>query len=609
MYNQYFGFTRSPFENNLDLRFFYLGEAHREVVAALLYFISEGKGFAFVCGDVGTGKTTIINYFLDELPFSVQPIVVSNPDVEYSQLLRYIARKVGVDGEGMDSLDLSDQLQAALEVAANAGQRFVLVVDEAHLLSEQSLEGVRLLSNFETREHKLLQILLVGQYELSHKLDSPNMRQLRQRININRFLSPMDISETMAYIDHRLQVAGAGLTHCFEPGCSKLIYSLTGGVPRKINLLCDHALLICQAKGLPRIDRTVLRQARNVLYSDRLLAPAKIAGRGLGLRKFMAKLFLLGPWLLVLVLAGIFFRGAVGIGLRPNPTGTAGAGTSAIHNEHKQSGVFPGVPGNERGKQASIVSKPQNQPAGAADRRERVVSRQREATAIKQASLAATGEELSSSKSPSHGRANKALENAMPPEGNSLYPRDRIVERDVDTSSPAVPIATAPQSNVDSAVGPGTHDGVPGAAASQIRHSSEILAEKDGKTLPGPVMRGAVDQAPAPEPSLEKTRNMPEANPSPPGPVSATVVKRIDMTGADTRQLERNSAFRKTTKVVERGDTLMKIAMQWYPYDPERGLIAILEANPTIRDQDLIYPGQILTLPQLDSPTGLPLGR
>ena len=211
MYNSCFGFSHAPFENNPDHSFLFLSKDHREVLSALIYFIAEKKGFALVCGDVGTGKTMLINAFLDNLNDSVSPILIPNPKVEYPQILLYIAEKLGIENSGNNILGLIDEIKRALLKFNQNGKSFVLIIDEAHLLSAQSLEDIRLLSNIETPEQKLLHILLVGQYELSHRLNGPEMRQLRQRISVNRFLSPLDSDETNQYIDHRLKMVGSEL--------------------------------------------------------------------------------------------------------------------------------------------------------------------------------------------------------------------------------------------------------------------------------------------------------------------------------------------------------------------------------------------------------------
>ncbi len=208
MYNSYFGFSESPFENNLDQRFLFFSANHREVTAALLYFIKWKKSFAMVCGDGGTGKTMLVNYLLSRLPGNVHPIMIANPDVGYIEILRYVAGILKIDDPGKSELDLVDHVKSALVETGRQKERFVLIIDEAHLLSDKSIEQIRLLSNIETQEHNPFQILLLGQYDLSNKLNRPELRQLYQRIHINRFLAPLDAVETIQYIDHRLNDGG-----------------------------------------------------------------------------------------------------------------------------------------------------------------------------------------------------------------------------------------------------------------------------------------------------------------------------------------------------------------------------------------------------------------
>jgi type II secretory pathway predicted ATPase ExeA len=312
MYNSYFGFSDSPFENRLDQKFLFLSDDHREVLAALLYFLKEEKGFAIVCGDVGTGKTMLINSLLYRLPPSVRPINISNPNVLYLELLQYIARALEVQAGDKTMLELADEVKQALIAARKEGLVHVLIVDEAHLLSDASLEDIRLLSNMETREQRLLQILLVGQYELSHKLDRPEMRQLRQRINISRFLSPLNPDETIQYIDHRLAKVGAEFDGCFEGNCRNLIFKLTDGLPRRINQLCDNALLICMAEGLRKVNRRILEKAGEALSTDLLFTPKSVKGKNFLVRENFRKVFLPAVVGLALLLSGgIWSRGAL----------------------------------------------------------------------------------------------------------------------------------------------------------------------------------------------------------------------------------------------------------------------------------------------------------
>ena len=273
MYNPYFRFSCSPFENTLDQRFLFFSECHDEVIEALLYFVKEKKSFALVCGDVGTGKTMIVHHLLGNLPGSVKPILIPYPDVEYAEILRYIARVLEINPEGKEVLGLADEVRAVLKEASLSGKQVILIIDEAHLLSIKSLEDIRLLSNIEVTEHNLLQILLIGQNELSHKLHRRDMRQLRQRISVNRFLSPMSASETIAYVDHRLRVVGSSFDKCFVSACKDLIFKMTDGVPRNINRLCDTALLVCMTEKRDTVTGRMLKKAHDALQTDVILVP------------------------------------------------------------------------------------------------------------------------------------------------------------------------------------------------------------------------------------------------------------------------------------------------------------------------------------------------
>lgn len=317
VYNNYFGFSKSPFEDNLDQRFLFFSEKHKEVATALLYFIEWKKGFALVCGDAGTGKTMLVNYLLSRLPDSAHPILIANCDADYSVILRYIAGVLKIDAKGINTLDLVDQVKAALVDTTRADERFVLIIDEAHLLSCKCIDQIRLLSNIESHDHNLIQILFLGQNELISMLGRPEMRQLRQRININRFLAPMDASETIQYIDHRLRMAGASFDACFEPECRRLIFKMTKGVPRSINQLCDGALLACMTEKRLKVDRKILK---NVVVDQRnnvLFTPGSHAGNTNSAWKSSRLIAAFGVSAIFWILFGIYaYRGGMGAGIQ-----------------------------------------------------------------------------------------------------------------------------------------------------------------------------------------------------------------------------------------------------------------------------------------------------
>jgi general secretion pathway protein A len=306
MYNSYFGFSDAPFENNLDQRFLYYSSNRREVTAALLYFIEWKKSFAIVCGDGGTGKTLLVNYLLSRLPGSVRPILIANPDVGDIEILQFVAANLKIDNPGKSEPDLVEQIKTALLEAGRQEERFVLIIDEAHLLSDKSIERIGMLSNVETQAHPPLQILLLGQHGLSSRLNRPELRQLSQRITINRFLAPLDGAETIQYIDFRLNVAGADFDACFEPHCKPLIFKMTGGVPRSINQLCDSALRVCMNEKLLKVNRVCLKKAGADLQSEVRFTPGFHDG---GRARFLKKIQLtaaLGAAAVIVFLLGIY---------------------------------------------------------------------------------------------------------------------------------------------------------------------------------------------------------------------------------------------------------------------------------------------------------------
>ena len=306
MYNPYFGFSESAFENTLDKRFLFPSKDQKEGLAALLYFAETKKGFAIVCGDGGTGKSMLINSFLDRLPESIQPIIVLNPSVTPLGILIHIAKALRIRITRNESvLAITDKVKKALISAKLRGKSFVLIIDEAHMLSNQALEEIRLLSNIETPDQKLLQILLVGHYELSHKLGRPEMRHLRWRINVERFLSPLNPEETIQYADHRLKQVGSSLAFVLEDKCRSLIFKMTQGSPPRINQLFDNALLICMNEGLRKINRKVLKRAHEAWQTNLIFTPKSSKARTYRVKKPNKPLIVSAGSVAVVVLLGI----------------------------------------------------------------------------------------------------------------------------------------------------------------------------------------------------------------------------------------------------------------------------------------------------------------
>lgn len=244
MYEQFYGLAEPPFNITPDPRFLYFSRRHREAYDRILYGLRRRSGFIQLTGEVGAGKSTLCRAILESLDASHHTALVLNPVMTGIQLLRSILRELGLAHRGNDRVRLVERLNQFLLDRAHAGDTVVLIVDEAQDMSDELLEEVRLLSNLETDDRKLLQIVLVGQPELQDKLDRPGLRQLRQRITLRSHLGPVDATEVEAYIQHRLEVAGANGRPTFSRWGLRSIFRYSMGIPRLINAVSDTALLV-----------------------------------------------------------------------------------------------------------------------------------------------------------------------------------------------------------------------------------------------------------------------------------------------------------------------------------------------------------------------------
>ena len=270
MYTAFYGLSEKPFSLTPDPRYLFLAGSHREALAHVLYGVEQGEGFIAVTGEVGTGKTTLCWTLLQRLGPETEVAFVFNPMLSGEELLRSISAEFDLSTEGLGRAELSDQLNRFLLDQRRAGHRVLLIVDEAQNLSRQTLEEIRLLSNLETSTSKLIQILLFGQPELDAKLESRELRQLRQRISVRWGLSSLNPAETREYVRHRLRVASGGESDFFTDRALREVHRLSGGVPRLVNLICDRALLAGFAAGARRIGPDLVRKAaREVLGPPR----------------------------------------------------------------------------------------------------------------------------------------------------------------------------------------------------------------------------------------------------------------------------------------------------------------------------------------------------
>jgi general secretion pathway protein A len=272
MYTNYFNLKQQPFSIAPDPRYLFMSERHREALAHLLYGIGNGGGFVLLTGEIGAGKTTVCRCFIEQVPENCRLAYIFNPKLTVEELLLSICDEFGIAlapaGPGPVGVKgYVDAINRYLLEAHARGRNNVLVIDEAQNLSPEVLEQLRLLTNLETSERKLLQIILIGQPELRTMLARPELEQLAQRVIARYHLGPLSESETGAYVAHRLAVAGAPGVGPFPPGLTALVHRLTQGVPRRINLLCDRALLGAYVENSCEVTRKILRVAAAEVFA------------------------------------------------------------------------------------------------------------------------------------------------------------------------------------------------------------------------------------------------------------------------------------------------------------------------------------------------------
>jgi general secretion pathway protein A len=268
MYASYFGLTCNPFQLTPDPEFFFLGKDHKKALTYLSYGLTTNTGFILVTGEVGTGKTTLIRKILKGLNRDVKVARVNNTLVNSEQLISMINDDFGLDTKGKDKTRMLRELSDFIIEQYAKGFRTALIIDEAQNLSADLLEEIRLLSNLETDKSKLLQIILLGQPELKQTLAVPELRQLRQRINISCHINPLSRSESEGYIYHRLEIAGNRQAVKFLDGSMDALYSATRGIPRLINIFCDFLLLAAFTEETKEITIEMVKEVAADLESE-----------------------------------------------------------------------------------------------------------------------------------------------------------------------------------------------------------------------------------------------------------------------------------------------------------------------------------------------------
>ena len=272
MFLEFFGLREQPFGVTPDPRYLYLSPGHREALASLYYGIESNRGFLSLVARPGMGKTTLLFHLLAKFEHSARTAFLFQTQCTSREFMRFLLAELGIESDPQDFVRMHDQFNRCLVQEARAGRRFIVVIDEAQNLDSSVLETVRLLSDFETPQAKLLQIILVGQPGLADKLASPALTQLRQRITSVSGLSALKPEETERFIQHRLQVAGYRGASPFAPDALALIARVSEGIPRQINNYCFHALSIACAMRKKTVDAAMVREAANDLDIHRFVS-------------------------------------------------------------------------------------------------------------------------------------------------------------------------------------------------------------------------------------------------------------------------------------------------------------------------------------------------
>src|SRR6266478_4900218 len=280
MYKEFFGLRANPFNVNPDPRYLFLTRHTEEALACLTYGIQSRKGFVLLTGEVGTGKTTLINKLLEWLRLQqVATAFIFNSRLDVPQFLDFMMADFAIPCDSKSKSQVLQRLYNWLLDRYRAGETAVLIIDEAQNLSDEVLEEIRMLTNLETFTEKLLQIVLVGQPELEQRLKQPQLRQLRQRLTLRAKTHPFNLEETKSYITQRLRIAGSNGVLIFDPDATAAIFRYALGIPRIINLLCEHCLVsafVDQKKVI--VPAVVDAVARDLDLSDNTASGAMMTG-------------------------------------------------------------------------------------------------------------------------------------------------------------------------------------------------------------------------------------------------------------------------------------------------------------------------------------------
>ena len=270
MYETHFGLRMKPFAVTPNPRFLYPSRSHREALASLVYGVKHRRGFICLVGEVGTGKTTLLRALLDGLNVSVRTALITHTTIDREDLLWLILNELLIPHAGLSRVEMIQALHDFVVAELESGSfPPLLIVDEAQNLEDEILEEIRLLTNLEIGDTKLLQVILAGQPELEQKLAQPQLRQLGQRMAVRARLEPLDREETAAYVYHRLRIAGSRDGHLFTRAALRRVWSRTGGIPRLINIVCEQALVNAFGANRDTVSEAFVEEAARDLGLDR----------------------------------------------------------------------------------------------------------------------------------------------------------------------------------------------------------------------------------------------------------------------------------------------------------------------------------------------------
>lgn len=270
MYYSHFGLQVKPFAVTPDPRFLYSSRSHREALAALVYGVRERRGFIRLSGEVGTGKTTLLRALLEGLDVAIRTVLITHTTVDREELLRMILNDLEMPCDHLSRVQMIQSLHDLVLLTFQSQlPPPLIIVDEAQNLADDVLEEIRLLTNLEMGDTKLVQVVLAGQPELERKLEKPNLRQLGQRVAVRARLRPLDADETAQYVRHRLKVAGARDVDLFSAAALATVWRRTAGLPRLVNILCEQSLVNAFGANKKRVDEALVDEAVHDLGLDR----------------------------------------------------------------------------------------------------------------------------------------------------------------------------------------------------------------------------------------------------------------------------------------------------------------------------------------------------